>query len=573
MSSASVGRHPGPAPRAGRYNWMKMSQSTRLAAAFLCLILLMTAQTPKPTTDVLKVTTHLVQVNIVVHGKKNEPIEDLKKEDFTLTDDGQPQQISTFSLESTKLAEAQKPPPLGQNIFTNRIELKPKAPNSVTIMLLDGLNTKFADQVYAKQQLIKYLGQVEPEDRIAVYALGTDLKVIHDFTTDSTSILRTLGKLKGRINTEVDASNPEEPNTGDDNMDQWMREADQKIADQQTINRVLTTLAALEAIADHVARIPGRKNLIWISGSFPMQMGLDEFTVSNTQEKRTFNEEMERTARALNAANLAVYPVDARGLMGNPGLDAGSRGNTKQGGKGMGQKGMRSIQYSQDTMMNLAERTGGKAYFNSNDLKGAIRGAIDDSRATYTIGFYPTHNTWDGKFHELKVHTDRKGLNIRYRLGYYAFSDQPLTDKEKKAAFGEALWSPLESTALGMTLRVAPNSPKPGKLRVVMQVDAKNMQLEPKDDRFSGKLEILFVEQSAPDKPPTIVGDAMDVNLKKDTYQAALQHGLMMAKDLELADAAFQLKVAVRDANSGAIGSVIVRTRGLKDIPVPPAKQ
>ena len=229
-----------------------MSYPSRLAAAFLCLILLMTApaQTaaPKSATDaqrpIVKVTTHLVQVNVVVHGKKNEPVEDLKKEDFTISDDGQPQQIATFSLESTKLAEAQKPPPLGQNIFTNRIELKPKAPNSVTIMLLDGLNTKFEDQIYAKQQLIKALGQVEPEDRVAVYALGTDLKIVHDFTTDATSILRALGKLKGRLNYEVDASNPEEPNTGDDNIDQWMREADQKIADQQTINRVLTTLAA-----------------------------------------------------------------------------------------------------------------------------------------------------------------------------------------------------------------------------------------------------------------------------------------------------------------------------------------
>src|ERR1700722_13322788 len=168
----------------------------------LCLILLMTAaaQTPAP---VLKTTTHLVQVNVVVHGKKDQPVEDLKKEDFTVLDNGQPQQIATFSLESANPAEAQKRTPLGQNIFTNRVELKPKAPNSVTILLLDRLNTRLEDQVYAKQQLIKALGQVQPEDRVAVYALGIDLKIIHDFSTDSTSILRALGKLKGRINTEV----------------------------------------------------------------------------------------------------------------------------------------------------------------------------------------------------------------------------------------------------------------------------------------------------------------------------------------------------------------------------------
>ena len=542
----------------------------------------MQAQTPAPkplqagdtAQPLVKVTTHLVQVNVVVHGKKNEPIDDLKMEDFALFDNKQPQKIATFSMESARLAEekTKKTPPLPQNTFTNRAELKPKAPNSVTVMLLDGLNTKFEDQVYAKQQLIKFLGQLQPDDRVAVYTLGRELKILHDFTSDASSILRVLGKFNGRINIEVADSNPEEPNTGDDDLDQWMREMDQKIADYQTINRVQTTLAALEAIANHVTRIPGRKNLVWISGGFPMQMGLDEFTVSDTQEKRTFSEEMERAARALNTANLAVYPVDARGLMVNPDFSAGSKGNAnpRRPPAGGNSKGMRSIQNTQDTMEALAQRTGGKAYYNSNDLKNAIRGAIDDSKVTYVIGFYPTHNTWDGKFHDLKVQVDRKGTSVRHRLGYFALPDAPLTDKEKKAAFQEALWSPLDSAEVGLTLRVAPNLPKPGKLRVVMLVDVKNIQLQQKDDRWTGKLEVLFVQQGAPDKQPTVVGDAMEVNLKRETYTAALQRGILLAKDLELADAGYQLKVAVRDANSGNIGSVIVKTQGLKEVPVPP---
>src|SRR6266849_4287741 len=548
--------------------------------AFISLpILLLTAQTPVPKpaadsaqTPVLKVTTRLVEVNVVVHGRKNELVDDLKKEDFTIFDNKQPQQIATFSVESAKLAEekTQKAPPLPQNTFTNRVELRPKAPNSVTVMLLDGLNTKFEDQVYSKQQLIKFLAQLQPGDRVAVYTLGRELKILHDFTTDSSSILRVLGKYKDRINIEVADSNPEEPNTGDDDLDQWMREADQKIADYQTVNRVQTTLAALEGIATHVARIPGRKNLIWISGGFPMQMGLDEFTVSNTQEKRTFSDEMEQTARALNKANLAVYPVDARGLMADPGFNAGSKGsaNPRKGPQVGGQsKAMRSIAYTHETMETLAERTGGKAYYNTNDLKSAIRGAIDDSKVTYVLGFYPAHGAWDGKFHELKVQVERKGVNVRHRLGYYAFADQPLTEKERKAAFKEALWSPLESTTVGLTLRLAPNLPRPGKLRVVMMVDVKNVLLEKKEDRWTGKLEVLFVQQAAADKAPTVVGDAMEVNLKQDTYTAALQRGLVMAKDLELADAGYQLKVAVRDANSGNTGTVIVRTQGLKEIP------
>src|SRR5260370_38336413 len=259
--------------------------------------------------------------------------------------------------------------------------------------------------------------------------------------------------------------------------------------------------------------------------------------------------------------------------MVDPGFNATGRGNSnprRPPQVGPNSKAMRSIQNTQQTMDDLAERTGGKAYYNSNDLKNAIRSAIDDSRTTYVLGFYPTHNTWDGKFHELEVRTGRKGLNMRHRLGYYAFADQPLTDKEKKAAFQEALWSPLESTTLGLTLRLAPTIPKPGKLRVAILVDVKNVQLEQKYDRWTGRLDILFVQQGASDQQPTIKGDQMDVNLKKETYTAALQRGLLLAKDLDLADAGYQLKVAVRDANSGNIGSVIVRTSGLKDLPLPP---
>lgn len=552
------------------------------ACAFAILLLSATAQTPAYKPDragappVLRTTTHLVQVSVVVRGKRNEPVDDLKKDDFTIYDNGQRQEIAAFSLESAGVAPEERKGTLPRNTFTNRAELRPKAPDSVTVILLDGLNTKFEDQVYAKEQLIRYLGQVQPDDRVAVYALGRELRVVHDFTTDASSILRTLGKYRGRINTEVADSNPAEPDTGNDDMDQWLREADQKIADFQTVTRVQTTLAALEAIADHVTRIPGRKNLIWISGGFPLQMGLDEFTVSATQEKRTFTVEMERTARALNAANLAVYPVDARGLIANPDLDAAARGSSspRKTPQAVGQsKSTRQIQDTHDTMQAIAQRTGGKAFYESNDLKNAIRGAIDDSRVSYVLSYYPRHNHWDGKFRELKVQVDRKGVNVRHRLGYFAFADRPLTDKDKKAAFEEALWSPLEADRLGVTVRAAPNAPRPGKLRVVMLVDAKNVQLEQKNDRWTGRLEILFVQQSAADRPATLSGDAMDIDLKRDDYMAASQRGLALAKDLDLADARYQLKVAVRDTHSGNLGTVIVPVRNLKDLPAPGAKQ
>lgn len=506
------------------------------ACAFAILLLSATAQTPAYKPDragappVLRTTTHLVQVSVVVRGKRNEPVDDLKKDDFTIYDNGQRQEIAAFSLESAGIAPEERKGTLPRNTFTNRAELRPKAPDSVTMILLDGLNTKFEDQVYAKEQLIRYLGQLQPVDRVAVYTLRRELRVVHDFTIDSSSILRALGKYKSRSATGVSDSNPAQPDMGADDMDRWLREADQTSADFQTVNRVQRTLAAVEAIANHVTRIPGRKNLIWISGEFPLVM------------------EMESTARALEAANLAIYPVAAPGSS-NPAATP------------------------RDNMQGIAERSGGKVFYGSNALKNAIRAAIDDARASYMLSYYPRHNHWDGKFRELTVQVDRKGVDVRHRLGYFAFPDRPLTDKDKKAAFEEALWSPLEADRLGVTVRVAPNAPRPGKLRVMILVDAKNVQLEQKDGRWMGRLEILFARQSAANRPPTLSGDSMDFDLKSEEYRVASQRGLALARDLDLPEARYQLKVAVRDTGSGNLGTVIIPVRSLPDLPAPGAKR
>jgi VWFA-related protein len=395
-----------------------MPKTHAFAPLFLCAAQLLVpapAQTPSnppaaaaPQTPVLKVTTHLVQINVVVHGKKNEPVTDLEKKDFTLFDNGQAQEIATFSVESAVPAKAGAKQPkivLPPNTYTNRADLRQVSAKTVTVVLLDTLNTKFEDQVYAKKQLISFLQQLRPEDSVALYALSTKLQILHDFTTDASALIAAANKHKGRAATEVADSEPEDPDTGNDDLDQFLSQAQQKIADYQMINRVTTTLAALEAIANHVSALPGRKNLIWISGGFPFQIGMDEMTLGDTRERRTFADEMEQTARAVNAASLAIYPVDARGLIAQPDFTAtvGGGKNVRQPPPAGPSKKMKAIDDSHDTMQILAQRTGGKAYYNSNDLKNAIRGAIDDAQVTYVLGYYPTHNTWDGKFHEVKV--------------------------------------------------------------------------------------------------------------------------------------------------------------------------
>ncbi len=553
---------------------------TRAAACFCSALLLapVSAQnaTPQPA-PVLRVTTRLVQVNVVVHGKKNEPVLGLTKDDFEVTDAGVPQQVATLAVESMLApppAPGAKPlPPLPPNVFTNLALFKPATPKAITVILMDGLNTPFADQAYARQQLIKFLHTLTSDDRVALYTLGRDIRILHDFTDDHMSLLKALDKHKNHIGPELADSNPAESNTGNDDLDSFLDGANQKIADFQNISRVRTTLQGLEAIAQHLSALPGRKNLVWISGGFPLDIGMDSMSIDSTAERRTFTDETERAARALTSAQLAIYPVDARGLMTDPGFAASTPTpkNVTRPPQGPS-AAMRNIQKTHDSMEMIAKRTGGKAYYNSNDLKGAIRGAIDDAKVTYIVGYYPTHNTWDGKFHELKVRVKRSGVNVRHRLGYFAFAEQPRTETSRRAALMEAAWSPLDATNIAVSARLAPDVPKKGNLRVLMVIEPRQITFEQKDDHWTGLVDVLFVQQPASDKGTTVTNEVWNLNFTKERYIDTMKRGMIMVKDLDFAAAAYKLKVVVRDAASGNVGSINVRTDKLQPVPPAPAK-
>ena len=292
-----------------------------------------TAQTPQAP-PVLRVSTRLVQVSVVVHDSHGEPVSDLKKEDFTITERGKPQPISFFSMVSADRAAAPSatlPPHIFSNVFTERSGV----PTGVTVVLLDLLNTSWTDQIYARKALMKFLGQIQPQDRIAIFALGRrSLTLLHDYTTDSASLLARLKKANGEIPSDLDASTLNS-DTQEDLQSlglDALADANQREADFFTAGRVVNTLSTLQAIAQHLSGLPGRKNLIWLSGGFPLTIGFDEMpAIGSTRDRRTFTQEMDAAVRALNNSGVAVYPVDARGLMVLPGFSASARGSARVG--------------------------------------------------------------------------------------------------------------------------------------------------------------------------------------------------------------------------------------------------
>lgn len=555
-----------------------MNRSARLACAVFALTAAAGTALPQPAPPpVITATTRLVQVSVI--AKENgQPAAGLKAEDFNVLVDGRPQKISFFSVESTGLAPVASAP-LPPNTFTNILAARGQAINGITIVLLDLANTRMVDRMFARQQLIKYLEEIQPQDRIGVYVFGHRLRVLHDYTEDMADFQKKLADAKNRL---VNISGTETPGA----LDQEQSEFDAAFAGRGgnllereffTRNRVMGTLAVFKFIANHLERVPGRKNLIWLSGSFP-----EIFGYRNMNEMaENYTEEVDATVRALSQANVSVYPVDARGLTTPRGFDA-SRGSKSSaasattgrtptnnrpvvaapragGGAGRAQNAAHA------TMDDLAQRTGGHAYYNTNDLARAIHEAVTDSALTYTIGFYPVDEKGDRDFHKIKIETARRHVSLHYRSGYLDVPRAAPDERQRMLQLHDALFSPVDATELGLTVHAA-RSAAPPAVDLLVTIQPDSVLLKQEGDRYGGRLDLMIAQLDSRgnqiEGPPN-THDTVELKMLGETYRKFTTDGLPLRKTLAPSARAETLKIVVRDAGSGMIGSLTVPLKGL----------
>jgi VWFA-related protein len=275
-----------------------------------------TAQQSSPP-PAIRSTARLVQISVVVQDKKGDPITNLNKSDFTILDEGKPQDIAIFAAATPALAAPQTllPP----NVFTNRFDLKGQDPGAVTVVLFDCLNTAPEDQSRVRRQVLAFLQSLKPQDQVAIFALTMQLTILHEFTQDASALVNAASQFTPKELALFDASHPEFldiPALHNDRA--WMRfqerinQSNAGIADQAKIDRAEKTSAAIEAIANHLASIPGRKNLIWVSGSYPLQIFSN--VIANDRQTASQDRYAKSASRALNRVSMAIYPVDVAGV-------------------------------------------------------------------------------------------------------------------------------------------------------------------------------------------------------------------------------------------------------------------
>ena len=576
---------------------------------------------------ILRVETRLVEVSVVARDSNGQAFKNLTKGDFKLYDNGKEVPIEVFSgLPTTPTAVEPLPP----NVFSNRVQ---GALPSVTVVLLDGLNTSFHDQSWARTEVVRFLEELRPEDRVAIFSLGERLDVLQSFTSNPQLLLAALRNAKIRNPREVEGSAPpqsnwEEADTASVNvmgspipssidpgtvpgltptnaatsssaagsstpnsaaaaaavglagatadmaqMQALMNQFQEHESAFFGIDRVERTLDALIAIANYLGQFPGRKNLIWVSSSFPVSVGFaGTRQPGDTEDQIHFAADFERAYKtlnsALNKADLAIYPVDPRGLVA----------------AAPGTRDWNEFYSTQGTMKELAHQTGGQAFVNTNDLARVMRAAADDSEASYTLGFYPHDIHWDNKYHALKIKVSQPGVHLRYRQGYFATQEAAKTPKTPKTGdqidtlFNQAIYNPLDSPGLGLRVTLEKVTHRDSTRRVMatnkvvpfhkdrallgINVDAHDIALQGGSGDRSVQL-VLLLAQTGPDGK---VLDAARYDMKMRVAAGGAQRlvggGLQMEKWVDLVQGATSLQLVVRDAASGDLGSVRIPVGG-----------
>jgi len=288
------------------------------------------AQSPRqnsasaPTPPVIRTNANLVLVDVVVTDK-GKPVQGLKADQFHIFENGNPQRIVAF--EEHRADDAQQvgqPPSLPPGVYSNFPQFA--VASAANVLLLDALNTPLANQSYVRQQMLAYLKRIPPGTRIAVFTLASRLRMIAGFTNEAGVLQAAVSPGKGSPQQSAVLETPQQQDALNEaaaamsGIDGGAMQ--QFLADKQSFQadlRVRITLDALAQLGRYLSTIPGRKNLIWFSGSFPLQIDPDAALTPATAASpldpfspmRDYASQVKQTDSLLSAARVAVYPVDA----------------------------------------------------------------------------------------------------------------------------------------------------------------------------------------------------------------------------------------------------------------------
>jgi VWFA-related protein len=604
-----------------------------ILAAALALSLstpLIAQETPADTGTTLRVNSRAVLIDVMVTDKDGKPVKGLTKDLFRVNEQGKPQPIAYFEEHRGLTPEKQRSiamPQLPEDVFSNYSPIG--TPPAVNILLLDALNTPMPDQIYLRQAAEHYLKTLKPGSRLAIFTLGLKLRFVEGFSDDPALLATAMGYRKsdkpepavllqsqeetvaqdtvvGLMNQMVGAGAGAITSAGPAAMIQSFEQFMGETKYAQTADREYRTTQALQQLSIYLSAFPGRKNLIWMSGGFP----LDLFGLTDMR----FDDTIPKTVNLLAAARVALYPVDVRGTW-SPGLttaenrvDETVRTPQQMIGPALGfppaatdpstiNQGQDSVttasgkltqqlqsesaanNSSNAAMEMVAEQTGGKAFYNKNDLSAIIDRVVSSSSDFYTISYTPTDTNMDGAFRKIGVSVDGK-YHLSYRRGYYAREDgEPGAAQEAQTrAVQHAIQTgadPLgpfmdfglpQTEQILYTERVVPEQQPPDAntkgeryaVDFVVSLDDLNLKQDP-DGTRKGTLTLSLVVYDKYGQIASRREHLVALNIKPDMWETYQKNGgLQLHSDLDIPNGQFWLRTGVYDATSQKVGTMEV---------------
>jgi VWFA-related protein len=587
-----------------------------LALVFGCVNRLQAAAPPVASqTDPPVYKTHAreVVVDVVVTGAKDEPVNGLRAQDFVVMEDGKPQKVDYFEEHSARTlppGELKPLPPMPAGVYTN----VPPAPetDAVNVLLIDTLNTDKQEQRYVQQQIMNFLKKMQPGIRVAVFVLGGKLRMVQGFTADSAALRNAVNAPKDGVSPESESSVTRSfQDKADDVADkkrmalvgisstgmEALSEMQREVAAYKADDRVAMTLDALNYMARYLTGVPGRKNLIWFSSSFPITVfpGAKEKQPNN--EIRQYSAAVKETADLLTVSKVAVYPIGAEGMMGEHMYDPvinsvgpvdfeGGQVSARSGPGSSGRGGDMGPYVNENAarsdkimaMEQLAKDTGGKAYYNTNDLNAAMQRAIADGSHYYTIVYSPTNRKMDGSYRRIEIKVPESKVKLAYRRGYNADDSLALDIKPDTDPLHPLLLRGMPSASqLLYGVRVVPVDPQPAatapragknakltgptkRYSVDFMIRWTDVKLDPASDgKHTGKLQVELLAYDRAGHAVNWVGGTQAMNLTPDLYVAMQHSGVPAHFEIDLpADREVFLETGVYDWATGKAGTLEV---------------
>jgi VWFA-related protein len=404
-----------------------------------------------------KVNTRAVVVDVVVTDAKGHPVRGLQQQDFHVVEDGKPQEVRSFREFSDGDAPAvadttqHSAPKSDRNVFSNATAAPDQG--AVTMVLFDTLNTPSQDQAYARQQLIKFIESKPKNLQFALCTLGagaSHLRLIQGFTQDEPVLLAAARGNKiqearwqasatgtrNSVSTVADLAQGGRA-SGFQNLLGALQGMQTEQLGTDTDERVAVTVDSLMVLSRYLSGIPGRKNVVWLSGEFPIAIAAPIGANDSAADNRNYSEQIKRVTNLLAEAQIAIYPVDVRGLLaggfsadssasmaGPPSeLPATSSAKILAPENSAAPRGLDELDQQateRATLNQVATATGGKAFYSSNGIKNAIATAVEQGSNYYALSYTSANKTYNGKFRRIKVLLGEKGYSLHYRPGYFA---------------------------------------------------------------------------------------------------------------------------------------------------------